>query len=223
MSNSIKRHVVLLDGAGPLIGSWVRLDTKYTEGDNRAIQGTVAGGTITLEGTTVENIGGIPFGQDVIGNGNFNSAGAWIYGPNWTLGSGVASSDGSQTVVANLTQANHLIQAGSTYTVSFDITNYVAGTITPILSGTAGTPVGANGSFTETLVAGDEFHRLNLQASATFIGDISNIVLTFDVPAADINILQTYAGGGFSDVLNSSWTYIRASLDAGTGKIQGNV
>lgn len=217
MTNSIKRHVVLFDG-GPATGNWIRLDTKYTDDTNRAIQGTVAGGTLTLEGTTRENIGGPSFGQDIVGG--YLVPSAWIYKPNWSFSDGVVTSDGSQTTLSNLTQANSDIQAGYTYTLTFTISNWTAGTVTPILSGTLGTVRGANGTFSETIVAGSEFPRLNLSADAAFAGDISDVSLVLDVPASDIGILQTY-NTDFTDVLNSSWTYVRARLDAGTAKVQG--
>jgi len=227
MSNtSIKREVVLLDSAGAAVGEWIRLDTKYSEGDNRAVQGTVAAGTLNIEGTTKENLGGPPFGQAINGRSGFMAPGAWIYPPNWTLnllGNNTASSDGTQTAASNLTQPNHLIEEGSTYTLTFTVSNFSAGTITPILSGTGGTPRAANGTFTETLIAGDQFHRLTLSADAAFIGDITDVSLVLDVPAADIGILQSY-NADFTDVVNSSWTYIRAvKIGAGAAKVQGMV
>lgn len=218
MTNSIKRHVVLFDG-GPGTGEWVRLDTKYTDDTNRAIQGNVSGGgTLILEGTTRENIGGPSFGQDLIGG--YLAPAAFIYKPNWSFADGIATSDGSQAGISNLTQANSDIQAGFTYTLIFTISNYAAGTVTPFLSGTAGTVRAANGTFTETIIAGSEFPRLNLSADAAFAGDISNVSLILEVPASDIGILQQY-NTDFTDVLNSSWTYVRATLDVGAAKVQG--
>lgn len=222
MTNSIKRHVVLFDGTGPAVGQWVRLDSKYTEGDNRAIQGLVSGGTLVLEGTTRENLGGPSFGQDLLSNVGFVSKSGWIHKRNWSLDSGIASSDGSQTTISNLTHNNSDIQDGFTYTLTFTISNYVAGSITPILSGTSGTARSADGTYTETIIAGSQFPRLTLSADAAFVGDISDISLVLEVPADDIGVLQTY-GGNFTDVLNSSWTYVRATLDAGTAKVQGMV
>jgi hypothetical protein len=221
MTNTINRHTVLYDG-GPGTGQWFRIDAKYTDGDSRGVQGTVGGGgTVTIEGTTRENLGGPAFGQNILGDNSLLTPAPWIYGPNWTFNNdGSVSSDGSQTSIANLTQENLNIQAGYTYTLNYTISNYVAGTITPFLSGTAGTIRSANGSYSETIIAGSTFPRLQLSADAAFVGDISNAELILEVPASDIGTLQTY-NTDFTDVLNSSWSYIRVTLDVGTAKVQG--
>jgi hypothetical protein len=222
MTNTITRHQVIYDG-GPGTGEWFRIDSKYTDGDNRALQGQVAGGgTVTLEGTTRENIGGPQFGTDLIDASGDFLAGAWIYTPNWSFADGVATSDGSQAAAVNLTQANSGIQVGFTYTLAFDIANYVSGSVTPYLSGTAGTLRSANGSYSELLVAGSQFHRLSFLATADFIGDLQNVSLKLEVPAEDIDALQQY-NTDFTDVLNSTWTYVRATLDAGTARVQGSI
>jgi hypothetical protein len=221
MTNTITRHTVLFDGAGPAIGEWFRIDAKYTDGDTRGIQGMVSGGgTVLIEGTTRENLGGPAFGQNILGSDTNFVPNQWIYTPNWSFLDGVANSDGSQTTGVSLTQANSDIQEGYTYTLTFTISSYVAGTVTPILSGTNGTVRSANGTYTETLVAGSQFPRLNLAVDSAFQGEISDVSLVLEVPADDIGILQQY-NTDFTDVLNSGWTYIRVNLDAGTAKVQG--
>lgn len=222
MTNTINRHTVLFDGAGPAVSPWFRIDAKYTDGDNRAIQGIVAGGTVTVEGTTRENLGGPAFGQNLLGSDTDFQKSSWIYPPNWSFTDGVASSDGTQTTVSNLTQANLDIQEGFTYTLTYTISNYVAGTLLPILCGTSGTLVSANGVYSEVIVAGSEFPRLSLSGDAAFDADISDISLILEVPASDIGALNQY-NTDFTDVLNSSWTYVRVSLDAGTAKVQGMI
>jgi hypothetical protein len=222
---SIKRHEVLLDVGGAATGAWFRLDSRYADGDTRAIQGSIAAGSVDLEGTTVDIKGTISFGQDVLGNGQFNTEANWILGDGWSidLQANLASCDGTQTAASNLKQRNSNLQEGDTYEVTFTISGYAAGTVTPIVNGTVGTARSADGTFTELIVAGSGNPEILLQADSLFVGEISDVQAILDVPAADVEILQSYVGD-FSDVINSSWTYVRAvKIGAGAAKVQGNI
>jgi len=87
---------------------------------------------------------------------------------------------------------------GRKYNVTFTVSNYSAGTITPILgtSGTTGTARSANGTFTEYIVASGA-NRIILRANSTFVGDIDDVKVEDEaslvVPGtAEIATVQTY-------------------------------
>lgn len=222
---SIKRHEVLLDVGAAATGAWFRLDNRYSEGDTRAVQGSIAAGSVDLEGTTIDKKGALSYGQDILGNGQFNTEANWLLGSGWSvdLQNNLAACDGTQTAASNLRQRNSNVEAGEEYILTFTVSGFAAGTVTPILAGTAGTPVAADGTFTERLTAGSGNPELLLQADASFVGEISDVSLVLDVPLADVEVLQSYVGD-FSDVINSSWTYVRAvKIGAGAAKVQGNI
>lgn len=221
---SIKRHEVLLDVAGPATGAWFRLDSRYDEGDTRAVQGSLAGGSVDIEGTTIDRKG-VHFGQDILGNGQFNTTANWILGDGWSidLQNNYAVCDGSQTAPSSLKQRNSNIVDGDEYIVSFTVSGYTAGTLTPYVDGTAGAPVSADGTYEQRITAANGNLEFLLEADATFSGIVSDVSVVLDVPVADIEILQSYVGD-FSDVINSSWTYVRAvKIGVGAAKIQGNI
>ena len=110
-------------------------------------------------------------GPDTITNGEFSADTDWVKGVGWTIGSGVASSDGTQVGDSDLSQAATVV-SGVRYRVQFTISNYVAGTLTPVL-GAAGTARSADGAYTEMIIASAT--TTLLRANATFVGDVDNV------------------------------------------------
>lgn len=105
-------------------------------------------------------------------NGAFAADTDWTKGTGWTIATGVASSDGSQTAVSDLSQAAGLVP-GVTYTVSFDLVR-TAGSVTPMAGGTAGTARATTNTFSEAIVAGAD-GTIAIRADADFIGNVDNV------------------------------------------------
>lgn len=118
-------------------------------------------------------------------NGNDGSFG----GRNWTVDAtgalhtaGVPVAD--NTFVQPLIQVvNPKIIAGKTYTVTFTITGWSAGTVTVSIGGVAGTARGSSATFAEAIVATSN-GELTFTPTATFDGKLSAILVT--EPTADL-------------------------------------
>jgi len=117
----------------------------------------------------------VALGADLVTNGGFGADTDWTKGTGWSIGSGVASSDGTQAGDADLTQALSLVN-GQTYEVEFTISNYSAGNATPVAGDVEGTDRAANGTFTENIVAGAG-GDIDIRADLDFIGDIDNVIV----------------------------------------------
>jgi len=131
-------------------------------------------------------------------NGDFISDTIWLKGTGWSIGSGKASCDGSQVANSDLDESITHFVVGRTYNVTFTISNYSAGTITPILGvgGTSGTARSANGTFSEDIVAAGT-NRIILRANSTFVGDIDDMKVEDEVSlvvpgTAELAIVQAY-------------------------------
>lgn len=87
-------------------------------------------------------------------NGTFASDTGWTKGTGWTIAAGVATATGAISTTLSQTAAVALIP-GYSYTVTFTISAFTAGTIAVSLGGgTAGTARGSAATFVQTIVAG---------------------------------------------------------------------
>jgi len=91
MSCSIRRRKVLLDQTAAGNGPWIRLDSRYEDSPERAIQiSLTAGDSVRIEGTTLDIRGeGDPTdtiaAEDIaILDGSFSSSTSTILNGNWT-------------------------------------------------------------------------------------------------------------------------------------------
>jgi hypothetical protein len=136
-------------------------------------------------------------GTTLLTNPNFVSDTFWVKGTGWTIATGVASSDGTQTADSDLSQPvdpigkTGQIIAGRTYDVTFTISNYSAGNVTPVVGGTEGTDRSSNGTHTETIVAGAD-GEFALRADLNFVGDVDTVV---------------FGAGGLTDSEYYQWMY----------------
>ena len=105
-------------------------------------------------------------------NGDFASDTLWTK-TTWTIAAGVASIAGAAT--DKMTQAIS-ITPGVTYLVTFTVTSFTAGTVTPILGGTSGTARGSAATFTEVIKAGGTNNLINFSASAATLS-IDNVTI----------------------------------------------
>lgn len=117
-------------------------------------------------------------------NGAFAADSGWTKGTGWTIAAGVASSDGTQVADADLTQtpATALVE-GTSYVVIFTVSSYSAGNVTAVVGETEGTNRAANGTFTQTIVAGSGAD-VDIRADLDFVGDIDNVSVSV---AADLD------------------------------------
>lgn len=116
-------------------------------------------------------------GSDVVTNGAFATDTDWTKGTGWTIGSGVGSSDGTQGADSDLEQTlTATLVEGEFYEVSFTVTAYTAGNVTPVVGGTEGTDRSSAASFTEVIQAGAT-QVIALRADLNFIGSVDNFTV----------------------------------------------
>lgn len=122
-------------------------------------------------------------GSNLVTNGTFDADTNWTKGTGWSIGSGVASCDGTQTAISELTTATALSEVLSAPTLifmTFTVSGYSAGTITPRITGsttTVGTARSANGTYTEVIAANNNQNVLRFRADADFVGSIDNVII----------------------------------------------
>lgn len=115
------------------------------------------------------------YGSDLVTNGDFATDTNWSKGSGWTISGGTASCDGTQATLSNLAQ-NISAVTGTTYRVTFTVSNHSAGSVQPVIAGDGnGTTVTTDGTYVENIVAGSIGTNLDLRADADFIGDIDDV------------------------------------------------
>lgn len=114
---------------------------------------------------------------ELLANGDFDTDASWTKGTGWTIHSGQAHK--AAGTGSDLSQAETLT-AGVAYEVTFTVSDYVAGTVTPMFTGgtdVTGTARSADGTYTETLSAVTGNVTALLRASAAGDFSIDNISL----------------------------------------------
>ena len=112
--------------------------------------------------------------KDVVHNGEFSLDALWTKGDGWTIGSGLATSDGTQAAASNLTQTTDELVAGAKYTVQFTITAISAGAIIALIGDTTGTSRTTVGTWIQDLTHTGAGLKAILQADAAFVGSVDN-------------------------------------------------
>lgn len=108
----------------------------------------------------------------LVRNGDFASDTLWTK-TTWTIAAGVASIAGAAT--DTMTQAI-AITPGVSYLVTFTVTSFTIGTVTPILGGTSGTARGSAATFAEIIKAGSTNTLISFSASAATLS-IDNVTI----------------------------------------------
>lgn len=113
---------------------------------------------------------------EYVTNGTFTTDTGWTKGTGWTIAAGVATATGAISTALSQSAAIALIP-GYSYTVTYTITAFTAGTIAVSLGGgTAGTARGSAATFIETVVAGsDGLIKFN---TVGFTGSIDNVTVS---------------------------------------------
>lgn len=152
--NGVKaKYVVFGKGQATTDNFYARAFTT-TEGTDRVTNGTFA---------------------EYVTNGAFSSDASWTKGTGWTIAAGVATATGAISTALSQTSAITLIE-GMTYTITFTVSGFAAGTVTASIGGTAGTARGSDATFVETIVAGST--QLLAFTGAGFTGNIDNVSVT---------------------------------------------
>ena len=115
-------------------------------------------------------------GTELVTNGTFDTDSDWTKNTGWTIGSGTASCNGTQTGNANLYQSG-VITDLLLYKITYTVSNYSSGTVKSVPNGnTGGALRSANGTYTEIILAnsgGDG--KFYIQGNSAFVGSIDNI------------------------------------------------
>ena len=123
----------------------------------------------------------------------------WEFGDGWSVGSGLASK--SSGTASNLFQSNVLV-VGLAYKVTFTLSNYSNGNVTPYCGGTgAGTSRASNGTFTEIIIALTST-TFFLVANSTFTGSVTNISVIEITDETNLPRIN-YEGFSYQDALGS--------------------
>lgn len=112
----------------------------------RAPQGLYVGATGIINSNSLSI-----YRSDIVTNGNFTgSATGWTLGAAWAYGTNAVdkNADGTNTLSQAFSPT-----AGKSYKITYTISNWSVGTVTVSIGGTSGTARGADGTYTETLVA----------------------------------------------------------------------
>jgi hypothetical protein len=171
------------------VAAWPMDDITTTQSYSRAINPSLA------------------TGRNMVLNGSFDSDTLWTKGSGWTITGGVAHSDG--TGASSSLRQSITATAGKVYEITFTISNYVSGTVRPIMGGNSnGTNRTANGTYTENLVSGTSASAdIFLQTNTNFVGDIDNVtVKQLSVPAYDATPSQTLTDGNMETSGTGNWT-----------------
>ena len=112
-------------------------------------------------------------GSELVTNGDFAIDSNWNKDTGWNINNGKANCDGSQSGNANIYQAISFT-VGKTYKVSFDVSDYVSGTVKIVFGDTGGTLRSANGNYVQyfTFASGSNFY---IQGNSSFVGSVDNV------------------------------------------------
>ncbi len=157
-------------------------------------------------------------GRNIVLNGGFNTDTLWAKQTGWTIAGGVASANAS--LGALLSQSLPIIQ-GKYYQVTFTVLNYVSGGVRPIVAtvGGSGSTVTANGTYTQTILAGSNTTFAFYVEASGFVGDIDNVsVKEINIPSSMTPASNLLTDGTMETAGTASWTAINsATLTKQTG------
>ena len=118
--------------------------------------------------------------SDLVINGDFATDSDWTKATGWSIGSGVASCDGTQTSGTSLeTAANIAFVSGKKYTVTYTLTISAGSVDARLQGGTAvvGTARTSSGTYTEVLTAVSGNNKLRIRGNASFVGTVDNVAV----------------------------------------------
>ena len=125
-----------------------------------------------------------PTGANLVTNGTFDTDSDWTKGTGWSIGSGVASVDGTQTAVSALAQTI-TVEAGSVYSFRVNIASIASGNLslsyangTGSVSPSAYITYTAIGQMERSFVAtASGTVTFNISASSSCVGSVDNTIV----------------------------------------------
>jgi len=132
---------------------------------------------LVAAGSTVSYIDGDGTRANLISDSAFNSGTGWTPGDGWTIAGGEATH--VPGTAGALSQALSL-DAGKTYRTAFTVTDFVAGTVTPRLTGgtdVSGDAVSSAGLFLDRLTAVSGNTEFAIDAVSAFDGAIDDLIV----------------------------------------------
>lgn len=143
-------------------------------------------------------------------NGTFASDTGWTKGAGWAIAAGVAAATASSAALSQT--CPQTLVAGRTYTVTFTVSGFAAGTVAVSLGGgTAGTPRAADGTFVEVITAGAT--QITAFTGAGFTGNIDNVTIT------SVGTLTPSIGGTAGTPVATAATFSEAIIAGSTQAI----
>jgi len=138
-------------------------------------------------------------GSELVTNGDFSADASWTKGTGWTISSGKASSDGSQTGNSELKQQNGVggvtldLQVGKQYKMIIDIT-VSTGAITyiEVAGNTNSNDINATGVSTLYFSPTSTNDRITIAANSTFVGSVNSISVK-EYTSADMDVTRETA------------------------------
>lgn len=134
-------------------------------------------------GTSVRHV---RYGDELVTNGTFDTDSDWTKGDGWSIGSGVASSDGTQTANSQLNSSSSVtLIAGATYVLSYDVTRTAGAILIAVINELDYQSETTSGTFYYTFTAVGGSRDVRVRANSNFVGTVDNISLkqvTLDDP-----------------------------------------
>lgn len=113
--------------------------------------------------------------DELVTNGAFAADTDWTKGTGWTISGGVAACSGAQVANTDLEQSIS-VSAGDIVSVTFTVTAYTAGNITPFVGGATGSSRSATGTFSDIITCGaGGAPQLELRGDVDFNGNIDDV------------------------------------------------
>ncbi len=140
----------------------------------------------------------VPAGTDVAVNGTFDADTDWTKTngtpSGWSIGSGVATCDGNQSVDSDIVATAAPLTDKKTYLLTYTITRS-AGTLTPVVGTALGTARSTSDTFSEILTTNGT--ALTFRADSAFVGTLDD-VMAFELTTGPIDEYLHDIGTDFS-------------------------
>ena len=120
-------------------------------------------------------------GSELVTNGDFATNSDWSLGTGWSINDGKAVGENAGSPSVSYLSQDFAFVSGKTYKVVYTVSEYVKGNVRPQLAspGSQNLPnVSANGTYTEYIVANNNFSKFRFRAATTdggFTGKIDNV------------------------------------------------
>ena len=151
------------------------------------------GAKTSSNSVTYDNVSVQEVGENLVTNGTFDYDSGWTKETGWTISGGTASCDGSQTGNSGLSTSDYSqYTSGKVFSITYTISNYVAGQVNLHIRGNGAGNVSGNGTYNQTVTAGTATgYGINLFADSAFNADIDNVVIT----EGNHNVIQSIPYG----------------------------